>query len=127
MINDLKEMELVEQELLKTRMKIVQSIRQEIADEKSDFKRVENDSGCLIGTIRLSQLTETLDLNPGVYIPEIQAEAVGTRLEKCQTTISFVNEIKRMIETRRAETKNYGLVYLNDQTLEILKMAINKQ
>lgn len=80
-------------------------------------KKISGSPRCVV--VRLSALTDGMNLSPRYYIQESQADAVNMVLLKRTTASSFLAALDDMVHSRKAKVGNDATT-LNDETLRIL-------
>lgn len=109
----------------KTAQSCLAAVREDLVSEirkakLSGVRKISDSPRCVV--VRLSALSDGMNLSPRHYIQESQANAVNMVLLKRTTASSFLAALADMIHSGKAKIGN-DTTTLNDETLRILREA----
>ncbi|WP_289026426.1 hypothetical protein [uncultured Flavonifractor sp.] len=65
--------------------------------------------------------SRSVDLSPGYYLQDVQADIVGATIAPCQTVSEVVVRLEAMAESGKAAHRNYAGTRLNERTIFVLR------
>lgn len=103
--------------------KLRDELCQKIASIKSHMEMISDgkDGRPLIGTIKFSQLQSMSNWSPSYHFVEYQAKAVQKALLNCNTLKQLIKCVKEMILHKKVSFSAYEPIYLNDETMKVIK------
>lgn len=107
-------------ELLETLKK---QLSENVGSEKLDGVYVKTSASGLQYAIVSSRLLNGNPWSPSFYIPRCQSEAIEMRLKSANTPDAIKQAITSMVKEKRVKLGSGENIYLNDETISIIKTS----
>lgn len=119
------QLRLLEAEITRMATELKTEITSAVASQPMRGRMINDGSngGALMGVVKASELMKSGNWSAEYYFPQKQAEAVGKALDKCESTKEICSAIRKMLAEKRVmvRSKNSEAIYLNEDTLKILR------